>query len=127
MGTLPLIPLLLSPFPNLPLYYLGYRVYSHKTARNGALATQQLLRNSSEKVRAGLREAVRELRLQGHEPAPGSWAAKLLDTAPQPTAPVTTGDQRAAVNTTISFGGSKELGELTEVGIECALTPVPVL
>lgn len=35
-ALIPLSPLALSPFPNIPIYYIGYRVYSHNRARAGA-------------------------------------------------------------------------------------------
>eukprot|EP00892_Ulva_mutabilis_P005233 jgi/Ulvmu1/3081/UM015_0121.1 len=35
-ALIPLSPLALSPFPNLPIYYIAYRVYSHRLAHAGA-------------------------------------------------------------------------------------------
>ena len=43
VALIPLSPLALSPFPNLPIYYAGYRVYSHSKARAGATAVLEYL------------------------------------------------------------------------------------
>ena len=40
---MPLLPLALTPLPNLPIYYLGYRVYSHHQAWQGSVAVLEHL------------------------------------------------------------------------------------
>lgn len=42
-ALIPIAPLALSPFPNIPIYYIGYRVYSHGRARAGAAAVLEYL------------------------------------------------------------------------------------
>ena len=51
IGVAPLLPLAVSPFPNIPLYYVAYRVYSHRCARDGAGAVIDLLQQRSDRVR----------------------------------------------------------------------------
>jgi Mitochondrial K+-H+ exchange-related len=43
LGITPLMPLMLSPFPNIPLYYVGYRVFSHRNAWRGAQTLHRVL------------------------------------------------------------------------------------
>lgn len=45
VGILPLLPLAITPLPNLPIYYLGYRVYSHHQAWQGATAVLEHLQH----------------------------------------------------------------------------------
>jgi hypothetical protein len=122
LGFIPILPLLVSPLPNLPLYYLGYRCYSHKRATTGALATVDMLRNHSNAVRAGLQEAIKELQRQGHKPSPGSWASTLADVHLQPAAPAIC-ESDATLKLTVRFECSDKLGELTKVGIKCGPSP----
>lgn len=42
-ALIPVAPLAISPFPNLPIYYIGWRVFSHGRARAGAAAVLEYL------------------------------------------------------------------------------------
>jgi hypothetical protein len=45
IGIVPLLPLALTPLPNLPIYYIGYRLYSHHQAWLGAAAVLEHLQH----------------------------------------------------------------------------------
>jgi Mitochondrial K+-H+ exchange-related len=65
IGVAPLLPLALSPFPNIPIYYVGYRVYSHRNAWRGAQAVQRILREHTAAQRtAQVRPQVAQVRPQ---------------------------------------------------------------
>lgn len=75
----PLAPIALTPLPNFPIYYLGYRVWSHHHARSGADNMLRTLRARDASAHAELAAAVAALRAEGHHPASNSWAALLQD------------------------------------------------
>jgi len=116
-GMVPLCPLLVSPFPNLPLYYLGYRLYSHQRASKGARAAITLLNTHNAQSRQRLRAAILELESEGHAPRAGSRAAELAAQAPaQPTSD----DHAELRGVQLTLEGSSELAELTDPGRKCA-------
>ena len=78
-GLLPLAPLAATPLPNLPVYYVGYRVYSHHNARKGAETVLHALARRDAAARQRLRAAVSDMQRAGHSPAAGSWSALLLE------------------------------------------------
>ena len=117
VGMLPLCPLMLSPFPNLPLYYLGYRVYSHSSARNGTREALRLLDAHSTRGRGRLRDAIVQLRSDGVAPREGSWAATL---AAQAAAEPAAGGEAAAPAAKLVLEGNSELAALTDPGRKCA-------
>jgi Mitochondrial K+-H+ exchange-related len=45
IGIVPLLPLAITPLPNVPIYYLAYRVYSHRKAWQGAVAVLEHLQH----------------------------------------------------------------------------------
>ena len=122
-GLVPILPLVVSPLPNLPIYYVGYRVYSHHSARDGARTVLALLKNKSDAVRQDVRAAVEVLRAAGTPPRPGSWAEHLAASADNCR---DTCDQ--GVNGTFEFRSSTELDALSRRRDTCvrgvpALTP----
>lgn len=52
-GVAPMLPLMATPLPNVPLYYVVYRVLSHRNAWRGAQAIRAVLRQHA----AGQRSA----------------------------------------------------------------------
>lgn len=122
-GMLPLCPLMVSPLPNLPLYYLGYRVYSHNTAHVGARATLQLLDAHSARSKDKLRDAIEELRKEGHAPRDGSWAAELVASGGDESA---ANAEKASQSAKLVLEGNDELASLTDPGRKCASRLAPL-
>jgi hypothetical protein len=46
IGIVPLLPLALTPLTKLPIFYVGYRIYSHHQAWLGTVAVLEYLQNS---------------------------------------------------------------------------------
>lgn len=76
--VLPLCPLMLTPFPNLPLYYAAYRIYSNRRAAAGALCLQEVLQHHSDMQVDTLRASLRATSQQGVAFPADSWPARLL-------------------------------------------------
>lgn len=78
IGSAPLLPLLLTPLPNLPLYYMGYRLYSNYRAWSGAQCLVEMLEHHDTMQLEGLRTSLRQLHDCGvHFPA-GSWPVAFI-------------------------------------------------
>ncbi|KAK9813145.1 hypothetical protein WJX72_009791 [[Myrmecia] bisecta] len=77
LGAAVFVPLLLTPLPNIPLYYSAWRVYSHFTAYRGGstlesmleeLATEQLLELRQQLLKTGRKDLPED-----------SWPAQLVN------------------------------------------------
>lgn len=80
LAMVPQLPLMVTPLPNLTVYYTGYRIYSHLRALQGAKALEQNLEQLNSKQLQDLRVAL--LTLKERNPAfvfrPKEWPARLM-------------------------------------------------
>ncbi|KAK9909944.1 hypothetical protein WJX75_009840 [Coccomyxa subellipsoidea] len=83
LACIPLIPLLATPVPNLPLYYAGYKVYSARTALVGCNALTNMWSHLDTEQLTKLREKLRELQDSGVVFPEDAWTGKLLRPHPR--------------------------------------------
>lgn len=80
LAMVPQLPLMVTPLPNLTVYYTGYRIYSHLRALQGARALEQALDQLNSKQLRDLRVAL--LTYQERNPGfnfrPKEWPARLI-------------------------------------------------
>jgi len=76
--TAPLLPLIVSPLPNVPLYYTSYRCWAHYRAWRGAQSLHGLVVNIDRRQLCLLREKLEALRSAGHTFEEGFWPSQLL-------------------------------------------------
>lgn len=67
-----------SPLPNIPIYYSGWRCWVHYRAWRGAQSLQSLVLNVDRRQLVKLRSKLLELQAAGHHFEEGSWPADLL-------------------------------------------------
>ncbi len=81
LATVPLLPLVATPLPNIPVYYAGYRVYSHYRALEGAKQLQAAIREQDAQQLGALRDNLMVMQeAQGVQVPAESWPAHLLRT-----------------------------------------------
>lgn len=81
MATIPLLPLVATPLPNIPVYYAGYRVYSHYRALEGAKQLQTAFAQQDAQQLGALRDSLMVMQeVQGMQFPADSWPAHLLRT-----------------------------------------------
>eukprot|EP00951_Prasinocladus_malaysianus_P021804 scaffold181160_cov48-Prasinocladus_malaysianus.AAC.1 len=68
----------LSPLPNIPVYYFGYRTWAHYRAWQGARSLHEVIVDIDRKQLLGLREKIIGMQAGGHKLAKGSWAEDLV-------------------------------------------------
>jgi hypothetical protein len=80
LAAAPQAPLLLTPLPNVTVYYTGYRIYSHWRALQGARALDRAFAAADSAQLTATRDAL--LRLQAARPElvfpPDEWPARLI-------------------------------------------------
>ncbi|BDA42909.1 hypothetical protein COCOBI_03-8020 [Coccomyxa sp. Obi] len=80
---IPLIPLLATPVPNLPLYYAGYKLYSARTALKGCTALSNMWSHLDTEQLTKLREQLQALQDSGVVFPEDAWTGKLLRSHPR--------------------------------------------
>jgi hypothetical protein len=81
LAMVPQLPLMLTPLPNLTVYYTGYRIYSHYKALQGCKALERaFLELDSAQLRALSEDLLRHQRerMAGAPYPPEGWPARLL-------------------------------------------------
>ncbi|EFN57694.1 hypothetical protein CHLNCDRAFT_142893 [Chlorella variabilis] len=80
LAMVPQLPLMLTPLPNITVYYTGYRIYSHFRALQGTKALEQNLEQLNSKQLRDLRDQllIYQERHSGFQFRPGEWPAKLI-------------------------------------------------
>ncbi|KAI7842265.1 hypothetical protein COHA_003906 [Chlorella ohadii] len=95
LALVPQLPLMLTPLPNITVYYTGYRIYSHYRALQGCKALEECLEQLNSKQLRTLRDEL--LLLQ--EQTPGlkyprdEWPSKLIRREHRGSSPL--GDEAA--------------------------------
>lgn len=74
----PLIPLLATPVPNIPLYYAGYKAYSARRALGGCAALQLMWAQTDTDALTSLRQQLVSLQHSGVIFPIGSWPHRLI-------------------------------------------------
>ncbi|KAL4445774.1 hypothetical protein ABPG77_008973 [Micractinium sp. CCAP 211/92] len=80
LAMVPQLPLMLTPLPNITVYYTGYRLYSHLRALQGAKALEQSLEQLNSKQLQDLRVALLTLKERNPEFVfrPKEWPERLM-------------------------------------------------
>mmetsp|Transcript_26253 Transcript_26253/g.62427 ORF Transcript_26253/g.62427 Transcript_26253/m.62427 type:complete len:207 (-) Transcript_26253:33-653(-) len=132
--TVPSLPLIVSPLPNIPVYYFGYRTWAHYRAWQGAQSLQGLILNIDHRQLSELRSRLLEMQAEGGRAfEAGSWPAELiarlqryrsvLDAPAGGGASATGGAARSNIGLQADFHRSEELEAILRPG-ERAISPV---
>lgn len=80
LAMVPQLPLMVTPLPNITVYYTGYRIYSHLRALQGAKALEQSLEQLNSKQLQELRVALLTLKERNPEFVfrPKEWPERLM-------------------------------------------------
>eukprot|EP00884_Botryococcus_braunii_P000606 jgi/Botrbrau1/10546/Bobra.7_1s0023.2 len=80
LASIPMLPLLVLPLPNIPLYYAGYKAWSAGRGLSGCVTLQKSFQQLDSQQLAGLQDSLRSL---GTDFPVGSWPALLLSNDPR--------------------------------------------
>ncbi|KAK9833474.1 hypothetical protein WJX81_008235 [Elliptochloris bilobata] len=83
LACIPLLPLLATPVPNLPLYYCGYKAFSASSALAGCTALRNMLSHAETQQLQALRAQLQALQASGVVFPKDSWPARLLRPEPR--------------------------------------------
>jgi len=81
--TVPQLPLLITPIPNLPIYFSLYRTWSHYRAWRGAGSLQHIIVDIDARQLQRLRRALLEMQAGGKPLPSGGWPAELIAQGPR--------------------------------------------
>jgi len=110
----------ISPLPNLPVYYAGYKTWAHYRAWRGAQSLQGIVLNIDRKQLVNLRLQLLDMQsADGRHFEEGTWPAELLALSPRyqaifdATQPKgTSGDMHSDIGLVATLRGSSELEEI---------------
>lgn len=78
LASIPQIPLMVTPLPNVTVYYTGWRLYSHYQAAKGAKVIKHGFTELDTQQLHALRDELLGLKEQGVVFPQDSWPAKLI-------------------------------------------------
>lgn len=84
LAIVPQVPLMVTPLPNITVYYTGYRIYSHYRALQGIKTLEKSLTELDSQQLRALRDALLAYQeTSGTRLPPDGWPARLVRQEPQ--------------------------------------------